>query len=158
MAERTWFYLVGSDHVGPVAEPVIRHMAVAGHLFAESFVWTDGLGAWTPLGKVHGFEGVALPAPQGQMPPSLDRFPGLSLPTGRSRWAGVAANLGWLSVLVLPAPLALAAGVTALREILGSEARVGRRLGGMGQAVFGIMMGSIFTAILIWAITAAALR
>ncbi|HSR44641.1 MAG TPA: DUF4339 domain-containing protein [Acidimicrobiia bacterium] len=156
MTERTWFYLVGSGPVGPVAEPVVRRLASAGHLFTESFVWTDGMAAWTPLGEVDAFEGLARPAPQGHVPPSPDRF--ADLPAGRSRWAGVAANLGWLSVLLLPAPLAVAAGVTALREILGSEARVGRRLGGTPQAVFGITMGTVFTAVLVWAITAAALR
>lgn len=63
------------------------------------------------------------------------------LPTGRSVWAIAAGYLGLLSILLIFAPFAVAAGVVALRSI-------SRRpdLGGKGRAWFGIAAGALGTA------------
>ncbi len=59
------------------------------------------------------------------------------IPVGRSGWAIAAGYLGLLSVLCVPAPLALIAGVLALQEIHRNPKKHG-----MGRAIFGIVMGA----------------
>lgn len=66
------------------------------------------------------------------------------LPVGRSGWAIAAGYLGLISVLCLPSPLALLAGVLAIREI-----RRNPKKHGMGRAVFGVIMGGIGTVALV---------
>jgi hypothetical protein len=77
--------------------------------------------------------------------------------TDRSDWATAAGYLGLLSVLIIPAPLALAAGIAGLRDIRRARERTGRSLSGRGRAVFGIALGSVFTVVLMWGIAALAL-
>jgi Domain of unknown function (DUF4190) len=62
------------------------------------------------------------------------------LPVGRSGWAIASGYLGLISVLLIPAPFALLTGILAMLEI-------GRnpKKHGMGRAVFGIVMGGIFS-------------
>jgi hypothetical protein len=67
------------------------------------------------------------------------------LPVGRSGWAIAAGYLGLFSVLCLPAPLALVAGILAIRDM-----RRNPKMHGMGRAVFGIVMGGIGTLILLF--------
>lgn len=64
------------------------------------------------------------------------------LPVGRSIWAVISGYLGLLSVLLIPAPFALATGVVAVLEI-----RKNPKKHGMGRAIFGIVMGTFFCAI-----------
>ena len=60
------------------------------------------------------------------------------LPVGRSGWAIAAGYLALFSVLLLPAPLALASGIMGIRDI-----RRHPEKHGMGRAVFGVVMGSL---------------
>ena len=60
------------------------------------------------------------------------------LPVGRSVWAIVAGYLGLISVLLIPAPFALAAGIIAILDI-----RKNPKKHGMGRAIFGIVMGTL---------------
>jgi hypothetical protein len=60
------------------------------------------------------------------------------VPVGRSAWALVAGYLGLLSVLLVPAPFALATGIIAALDIQKHP-----RKHGMGRAIFGIVMGAI---------------
>jgi hypothetical protein len=69
------------------------------------------------------------------------------LPVGRSGWAIAAGYLGLISVLCIPAPLALIAGILAIREM-----RRNPKQHGMGRAVFGIIMGGIGTVALVFVI------
>src|SRR5438046_10353255 len=62
------------------------------------------------------------------------------LPVGRSGWAIAAGYLGLVSVLCVPAPFALLAGILAVREM-----RRNPKKHGMGRAVFGIVMGAVGT-------------
>jgi Domain of unknown function (DUF4190) len=62
----------------------------------------------------------------------------LLLPVGRSGWAIAAGYLGLVSVLCIPAPFALVAGILAIREM-----RRDPKKHGMGRAVFGIIMGAL---------------
>ncbi len=65
------------------------------------------------------------------------------LPVGRSPWAIAAGYLGLFALLVIPAPFALAAGIMAVRDIRANPSKHG-----MGRAIFGIVMGAIFSLIL----------
>ena len=68
----------------------------------------------------------------------------LLIPVGLSGWAIASGYLGLISVLCLPAPLALITGILAIREM-----RRNPKKHGMGRAIFGIIMGSVGTLILI---------
>lgn len=143
MAERVWFYLVRNETTGPVSELVLHQLAAVGHIFAETYVWTDGMSGWTPFAEVNGLAGVAPAAPAGQVPEPPDRMTRMLLPVGRSGWAIAAGYLGLVSVLFIPAPIAVATGIAGLRDI-----RKNDQLYGRGRAIFGIVMGSIFTLLL----------
>jgi hypothetical protein len=73
-------------------------------------------------------------------PPYQDPLVRWAVPVGRSIWAIVAGYLGLFSLLCLPGPLAVAAGIIALNDI-----RKHPGLGGKGRAIFGIVMGAIGT-------------
>ncbi|MEO8373489.1 MAG: DUF4190 domain-containing protein [Candidatus Solibacter sp.] len=62
------------------------------------------------------------------------------LPVGRSGWAIAAGYLALFSILLLPAPFALACGLMAMRAIRRNPAKHG-----MGRAIFGIVMGTLGT-------------
>jgi hypothetical protein len=62
------------------------------------------------------------------------------IPVGRSAWAIAAGYLGLLAPLLVFAPFALGVGILAVRAI-----RADRAKHGMGRAVFGIIIGAIFT-------------
>jgi hypothetical protein len=64
------------------------------------------------------------------------------VPVGRSGWAIAAGYAGLFSFVVFPAPLALVLGIVAIRHVR----RSGR--GGMGRAVFGLVMGIVGCVIL----------
>jgi hypothetical protein len=74
------------------------------------------------------------------------------LPVGRSPWAIASGYLGLLSVLILPAPLALITGIIAIVHM-----RRNPKMHGMGRAIFGIIMGLVFTTGLVAAIAVAML-
>ncbi len=62
------------------------------------------------------------------------------LPVGRSLWAIAAGYAGLFAVLFLPAPIALILGIIAIYDIKRHPKRHG-----MGRAIFGLVMGAIFT-------------
>ena len=68
----------------------------------------------------------------------------LLLPVGRSILAIISGYLGLLSVLLVPAPFALLTGILAIREIRRNPAKHG-----MGRAIFGVVMGTLGTALLL---------
>ena len=68
----------------------------------------------------------------------------LLLPVGRSGWAIAAGYLGLFSILVLLAPFALMTGIVAVSRI-----RRDPHLHGMGRAIFGIVMGTLGTLLLL---------
>lgn len=81
--------------------------------------------------------------------PEHDLTDRMLMPYDVSPWAFVAGYLGLVSVLFIPAPFALAAGIMGVRQI-----RRDRRKTGMGRAVFGIIMGGLFTLGLIFILIA----
>jgi hypothetical protein len=81
-------------------------------------------------------------------PPEYDmgQDPGMRmlLPVGLTGWAIASGYLGLISVLLIPAPFAILTGILAIRTI-----RRNPKKHGMGRAIFGIIMGTIFTAVLV---------
>ena len=73
------------------------------------------------------------------------------LPVGRSLWAIAAGYLGLVSLIVIPAPLALITGVIAVIDIKRHPEK-----SGMGRAVFGIVMGGLVCLLVILSLLAAA--
>ena len=88
-------------------------------------------------------------APPGQAGPQAKSQPGALmrwiLPVGRSGYAIAAGYLGLFSVLFIFAPLSILFGVLAIRDIKKHPEKLG-----MGRAIFGIVMGVIFTVGLIY--------
>jgi uncharacterized protein (DUF983 family) len=82
------------------------------------------------------------PFADGPAPPSSLDDPAVRmlLPVGRSIWAIAAGYAGLFSVLMFPAPLAILLGVVAIVDIRRHPERHG-----MGRAVFGVVMGTLFT-------------
>jgi hypothetical protein len=77
--------------------------------------------------------------------PGDDRAMRAILPVGRSGWAIAAGYLAFFSVLLLPAPFALICGVLAMREIRRDPSKHG-----MGRAVFGVVMGALGVAAILY--------
>ena len=66
------------------------------------------------------------------------------MPIGRTPLSIVAGYVAFFSVLLVPAPLSLTLGICALVQL-------GRRPGtyGRGRAIFAVVMGAVFTPVLI---------
>ena len=83
-------------------------------------------------------------------PRSSDPALRMIIPIDRSIWAIAAGYLGLFSLICFPAPIALIVGIVALRDIKQS----GGKKHGLGRAWFGIIMGALFTLILIGTLVA----
>jgi hypothetical protein len=88
------------------------------------------------------------PAP----PEDIGQDPGmrLLLPVGRSPWAIAAGYFGLFSVLCLPAPIAIILALVAIRDIKRNPQKHG-----MGRAIFGLIMGTVGTGFLVFALIGA---
>lgn len=69
------------------------------------------------------------------------------LPVGRSGWAIAAGYLGLLSMVLLPAPIAVIVSIIAIRDVQRSKHDPHPKRG-MGRAVFGLVMGLLFSLFL----------
>ena len=69
------------------------------------------------------------------------------LPVGRSGWAIAAGYVGLISVVLVPAPVAIILSIIAIRSIKKSKA-TDHPKHGMGRAIFGLVMGILFTIVL----------
>lgn len=87
----------------------------------------------------------ASPPPLPPRPLGADAGMRMLLPVGRSWVAIIAGYLGLFAVLLIPAPLALLTGIMGIMHI-----RRNPGTHGMGRAIFGIVMGALFTAVLIF--------
>jgi len=83
--------------------------------------------------------------PALRAPSKPDPLLRMVLPLGRSGLAVAAGYLGLFSVLLVPAPLALLFGILAVLDIKKHKDKLG-----MGRAVFAIVMGAVFTLVLVF--------
>jgi hypothetical protein len=92
-------------------------------------------------------------APDFRPPPSIGDDPAIRmlLPVGRSGLAIAAGYAGLLAVVPCLSPFALLLGILAIRDLRNNPHKHG-----MGRAVFGVVMGSVFTLVTIGLLIAAA--
>jgi hypothetical protein len=158
-----WFYSSQGAQRGPVPLATLREMLARGQVMWTELVWTAGMPAWSPASNVRELKQPAAPGdrppplpPQainyaGPMPPppgsgtdiGADPTLRMLLPVGRSGWAIAAGYLGLLSPLVIFAPFALVVSIIAIRDIKRRDTR------GMGRAILGLIMGALFTVVLL---------
>ena len=100
---------------------------------------------------------MAYAQPYGYGPPPQHRDIGadpkmrMLMPVGRTGWSIAAGYLGLFSVLLVPAPLALAISLIAIADLRKDPSKHG-----MGRAVFGLVMGLLGTLALVAMIISAA--
>ncbi len=158
-----WFYAKNGQQLGPVGHSEMREMASSGRLDRADLVWRAGMANWQPAATVPElFSDVAPAAAASPVPPPVPARPAAAipveyyvprggpaplgedagmrwlLPVGRSGWAIAAGYLGLLSVLLLPAPIALVLSILAVWDIRNHPHRHG-----MGRAIFGMVMGTL---------------
>jgi hypothetical protein len=75
------------------------------------------------------------------------------LPVGRSYWAIAAGYFGLFSVLFFPAPIAVILGIIAIFDIKRHPDRHG-----MGRAIFGLLMGAMFTLLMLFGLIVGAMN
>ena len=162
-----WFYAHQGQQRGPVALETLRAMLAGGQVMWTEMVWTAGMANWVPANTVAQLKpgptsqaGGPPPLPPqtinyaGPPPPGAHRDIGenagmrMLMPVGRSPWAIVAGYLGLLSPLLIFAPFALIVSIMAMRDIKR------RNTHGMGRAVFGLIMGGLFSIVLCLAVVA----
>jgi hypothetical protein len=139
-----WHVLVDGAPVGPLAEAELAAWVRGGRLRRYDLVWTAGMPKWAPAEQTQLFATIfaaTTPAPAAKM--GDDPLLRWVLPVGRSGWAIAAGYLALFSVLLLPAPFALACGVIAIVVIRRNPSKHG-----MGRAVFGVVMGALGTGVL----------
>lgn len=83
-----------------------------------------------------------LPLPQQSL--GDDAGMRMLLPVGRSGWAIAAGYVGLISVLLVPAPVAIILSIIAIRSINKSKA-TDHPKHGLGRAIFGLVMGILCT-------------
>ena len=159
-APEQWFYSHSGQQRGPVPIEQLRAMLSGGQILWSEMVWSAGMAQWSPAHTVPALRQLSaspgdLPPPlppqainyAGPPPPGEHRGIGedpkmrLLLPVGRSPWAIIAGYLGLLSPLMIFAPFALIVSIIAISHIRR------RNTHGMGRAVFGLIMGGLFTII-----------
>lgn len=143
--------------VGTFEYDQLRQMYETGVMQASDHAWTDGMKEWTTLAALFPAMSpppvpprpAAIPAPApAYTPQSRPSGPNgclaLVVPVGRSGWSIAAGYFGLLSILILPAPLAIWFGVMAIRDIKKNPEKLG-----IVRAWFGILAGSFVILFLV---------
>lgn len=143
------FYISGGVQQGPVSWDTLLSLAASGRLLPGDMVWYDGLPAWQPAATIAGlfpphagWAPTPGPYPPGRAHTTDDEVLKWMVPIGVSGWAMASGYLGLFSVIAIGAPFAILTGILALNDIKRNPERRGK-----GRAIFGIVMGSIFTAL-----------
>jgi len=134
-----WQVVSDGKPMGEYPEPYLVNLVAQGRVNPNDLYWRPGMPAAAPVHTLAPFERYFRPQKLGDDP--AVRW---LLPVGRSRWAIAAGYLGLFSLLLVFGPLAIGAGILALREI---KRKPG--LHGKGRAFFGIIAGSLATCLLV---------
>lgn len=140
-----YHYRHAEQQFGPLSLDAVVAAARAGNIGPEDLVWAEGWNTWRAAHTVPGlFPGMPrVPKKSVGDDPNMR----LLLPVGRSFWAIASGYFGLLSVLLIFAPFALITGILAVLDIKKNPEKLG-----MGRAIFGIVMGALFTLILLMAL------
>lgn len=141
-----WHIQTDRGQSGPYPESVVLDWVRSGQLRQADPVWSPGMPSWVPAGQTQPFAAAFAGVPTVAAPAKMGDDPILRaiLPVGRSGWAIAAGYLGLFAVLLLPAPFALITGILAVLDIRKNPSKHG-----MGRAIFGIVMGALFSLLLI---------
>lgn len=134
ISDRRWFVEVNGYASGPYLWDVLVQHARRGDFAPYHKVRAEDWADWLPATQVPGL------FPASQLAITNDALTRALVPVGRSGMAIAAGYLGLLSVVPFVGPLALVAGVLALRGLKRDP-----KLHGAGRAWFGIVMGALFT-------------
>ncbi|HMC10112.1 MAG TPA: DUF4190 domain-containing protein [Pirellulaceae bacterium] len=109
--------------------------------------WPQQPGGHNPFsdqGQAPFAPGGPYPAQYGPPPMRIEDDPAMRwvLPVGTSFWAIAAGYLGLFSLLCFPAPIAILFSLIAIWHL-----RRNPKLSGWGRAIFGLVMGVLFTLI-----------
>ncbi len=130
------------EQLGVFSQEEVLAKLNRGELLPGDLAWTVGMADWQSLATL-------FPPSHGAPPPGptpVDPALSMVIPINRSGWAIAAGYLALVSVLCLPAPLALFCGIMALRDLKRQP-----HLQGAGRAWFGVIMGSLGTVLLLLA-------
>ena len=120
-------------------------MAADGLLAASDYLWQEGTTGWQLVSDMrHMFPPGTRFLQDGSTYDPAMRW---VMPVDRSGWAIAAGYLGLFAVLFLPAPFALAIGIIAIADIKKHPDKHG-----MGRAIFGVVMGAVFSLLLVIAL------
>jgi hypothetical protein len=122
------------------------------HCGAQTYVPEQYAGQSGPCAKCGQTITVPPLSRVGPADPADDAMVRMLVPVGRSGWAIAAGYAGLFAVLFLPAPIALVLGLVAIWDI-----RKHPKRHGMGRAIFGLVMGAIFTLLMLFALVMAAM-
>src|SRR5471030_2949599 len=75
-----WYYAVNDEQKGPINESELKANLAANKLPADSLVWKDGMGEWTPANQVPAFSFRPPPAPAKVQPPAATPAPAAAAP------------------------------------------------------------------------------
>jgi hypothetical protein len=144
-----WYYLQKGAQQGPVSWEDLVMATRSGTIGPQDLVWNGAMSGWMAASTVPGL-GPAAPPMAYYAPTAAQRYADdpamrMILPIGRSGWAIAAGYLALFSVLVFPAPFALGTGIFALYDIRRHPEKLGK-----GRAIFGIVMGGLFSALFLW--------
>lgn len=140
-----YHYRRGEQQFGPMSLETLVATTRSGTIEPNDLVWAEGWNTWRAAHTVPGLFPRIPPVPQKTM--GDDANMRMLLPVGRSFWAIASGYFGLLSILLIFAPFALITGILAIMDIKKNPEKHG-----MGRAVFGIVMGALFSMILLFAV------
>ena len=140
-----YHYRRAEQQFGPMPLDAVIAASRAGNIGPDDLVWAEGWNTWRPAHTVPGLFPNMPRVPTKSM--GDDPAMRMLLPVGRSIWAIAAGYFGLLSILLIFAPFALITGILAIRDIKKNPEKHG-----MGRAIFGIVMGTLFSIIFLFAL------
>ena len=163
MLEAQYYLSRTSEKLGPFSLNTLRHLAASGQLLPYDLIYTEAWDNWRQADTVPDIfdedKNPIPPSPNTPPPPPLppsspnsspppptgpDAAERMLLPVGRTPLSIAAGYLGLLSLLILPAPIALLVSIFAIKELKQDPTKHG-----MGRALFGLIMGALFSILLI---------
>jgi hypothetical protein len=140
-----YFYRHAEQQFGPMSLDEVVAAARSGSINPDDLVWAEGWNTWR---AAHSVSGLFTSMPRLPTKP-MGADPGMRmlLPVGRSFWAIASGYFGLLSILMIFAPFALITGILAVLDIKKNPEKHG-----MGRAIFGIIMGALFSVVLLFAL------
>ncbi len=147
---KEWTFADNGKPSVPCTAEELREMLTSGTIQPSTLVWKQGMPQWVAAGACPELvpPGTVLPPPlpvaQAYMPPpnpiANDAAMRMLIPVGRSGWAIAAGYCGLFALIPILAPIAIIVSIVALRDLKKHPESHGK-----GRAIFGLVMGCLFT-------------